>query len=74
MASDINQDDDLDDSNYTPKSGAASPILSPSMHDRPPLNNSAPDENYHFEPAPAIAPIINSSEPSSSLFFFDNLY
>lgn len=70
---DMNQDnDDLDDLSFTPKSGAISPASSPSMHDRPTLNSATTDETYHFDPSP----IINSSEQSSSLlvFFFDNLY
>jgi hypothetical protein len=70
---DMNQDDDLDDSNFTPKSGAASPVLSPLIHDRSTLINTTMDETYHFDQPSPITPIINSSEPSSSLFFdFDH--
>jgi len=62
---DMNQDnDELDDSNYTPKSGATSPRLSPSITGRQSLNVSSRDENYHFDQQTTITSIVNSSEPS----------
>jgi len=67
--SEINQDnDELDDFIYTPKSGATSPVSSPTITERQSLIPSSTDENFRFDQQSTITPILNSSE--QSLFGF----
>lgn len=65
---DMNQDnEDLDDIIYTPKSGPASPIPTPLIHDRPVLITASSEENHHPPPdsPTSTTALLNSSEPSS---------
>lgn len=79
---DINQDnEDLDDVIYTPKSGPASPVPTPIIHDRPILMSAGSEEIYHpssmsspSDQPSSITPLLSSSDPSSYLnfiFYFD---
>lgn len=72
---DINQDnDDLDDVIFTPKSGPTSPVPTPLIHDRPILMSTGSEES-HYTPSPSVSPdqitsitpLMSSSEPSSYL-------
>jgi hypothetical protein len=60
----VSQDrDDLDDSVYTPRSGAASPIVSPTMADRHLSIIPSTNENFNFEQSSTMP----SSEASQFL-------
>jgi hypothetical protein len=61
----INQDnDELDDFIYTPKSGATSPILSPPATERHSIMTPPTEENFHFDQQSTITPVVSSSEQS----------
>jgi len=67
----INQDnDELDDFIYTPKSGATSPISSPPGTERHSIITASTEENFHFDQQSTITSVVNSSEQSLLLFFF----
>jgi hypothetical protein len=70
-SSDINQDnDDLDESIYTPRSGAVSPISSPTVAERQSITiPSTDDDAFHFDQQSSMTSLINSSEPSLFIFF-----
>ena len=64
---DMNQEnEDLDDIIFTPKSGPASPIPTPMIHDRPVLITASSEDNFHPLPdsPTSTTPLLSSSEPS----------
>ncbi|CAF0857142.1 unnamed protein product [Adineta ricciae] len=54
--------DDLEETIYSPKSGAMSPVLSPTLAERQPSLIPMPDESFNFEQQPLVVQTLNVHE------------
>ncbi|CAF1295313.1 unnamed protein product [Adineta steineri] len=64
--------DDLDEIIYSPKSGAQSPVLSPLHIERQPSNVPSTDESFNFDQQLTTPMTISSSESNSDIVAIDH--